>query len=141
MNGIAPTRGFIFGCAKSLLNWPPFRIIRYRGSMLEFEGQVIETDAQGYLKNSADWHEGLAPLLAAEEEIALTEAHWEVVRFVRDFYQEFNTSPAIRMLVKAMAQKYGEEKGNSRYLYRLFPKGPAKQATKIAGLPKPVKCI
>ncbi|MFW2573508.1 sulfurtransferase TusE [Serratia nevei] len=109
--------------------------------MLEFEGRVIDTDAQGYLKNSADWHEGLAPLLAAQEEIVLTEAHWEVVRFVRNFYQEFNTSPAIRMLVKAMAQKYGEEKGNSRYLYRLFPKGPAKQATKIAGLPKPVKCI
>ncbi|EMH4033004.1 tRNA 2-thiouridine synthesizing protein E [Klebsiella oxytoca] len=109
--------------------------------MLEFEGQVIDTDAQGYLKNSADWREGLAPLLAAQEGIVLTEAHWEVVRFVRDFYQEFNTSPAIRMLVKAMAQKYGEEKGNSRYLYRLFPKGPAKQATKIAGLPKPVKCI
>ncbi|MFZ1871837.1 sulfurtransferase TusE [Serratia sp. D1N4] len=109
--------------------------------MLEFEGQTIETDAQGYLKNSADWQEGLAPLLAAQEEIVLTEAHWEVVRFVRSFYQEFNTSPAIRMLVKAMAQKYGEEKGNSRYLYRLFPKGPAKQATKIAGLPKPVKCI
>ncbi|HEJ7918731.1 sulfurtransferase TusE [Serratia marcescens] len=109
--------------------------------MLEFEGQVIDTDAQGYLKNSAEWHERLAPLLAAQEEIVLTEAHWEVVRFVRDFYQEFNTSPAIRMLVKAMAQKYGEEKGNSRYLYRLFPKGPAKQATKIAGLPKPVKCI
>ncbi len=109
--------------------------------MLEYEGQVIETDAQGYLKNSADWHESLAPLLAAQEEITLTEAHWEVVRFVRGFYLEFNTSPAIRMLVKAMAQKYGEEKGNSRYLYRLFPKGPAKQATKIAGLPKPVKCI
>jgi tRNA 2-thiouridine synthesizing protein E len=109
--------------------------------MLEFEGQTIETDAQGYLKNSADWHEGLVPLLAAQEEIELSEAHWEVVRFVRSFYQEFNTSPAIRMLVKAMAQKYGEEKGSSRYLYRLFPKGPAKQATKLAGLPKPVKCI
>lgn len=109
--------------------------------MLEFEGQMIETDAQGYLKNSADWQESMAPLLAAQEEIVLTEAHWEVVHFIRSFYQEFNTSPAIRMLVKAMAQKYGEEKGNSRYLYRLFPKGPAKQATKIAGLPKPVKCI
>lgn len=83
----------------------------------------------------------LGVLLAEQEEITLTEAHWEVVRFVRGFYLEFNTSPAIRMLVKAMAQKYGEEKGNSRYLYRLFPKGPAKQATKIAGLPKPVKCI
>ncbi|MFP1726037.1 sulfurtransferase TusE [Lonsdalea quercina] len=109
--------------------------------MFTFEGRVIETDAQGYLKNSQDWREEMAPLLAEEEGIALTEAHWEVLRFVRAFYLEFNTSPAIRMLVKAMAQKYGEEKGNSRYLYRLFPKGPAKQATKIAGLPKPVKCI
>jgi len=45
------------------------------------------------------------------------------------------------MLVKAMAKQYGEEKGSSRYLYKLFPKGPAKQATKLAGLPKPVKCI
>lgn len=109
--------------------------------MLEFEGQVIETDAQGYLKNSADWHEGLALLLAAQEDITLIDAHWEVVRFVRHFYQHFNTSPAIRMLVKTMMQKYGEEKGNSRYLYHLFPQGPAKQAAKIAGLPKPVKCI
>jgi len=47
----------------------------------------------------------------------------------------------VRMLVKAMAKKYGEEKGNSRYLFRLFPDGPAKQATKIAGLPKPAKCL
>lgn len=91
--------------------------------------------------DSTDWSEALALLLAEQESIQLTDAHWEVIRFVRTFYLEFNTSPAIRMLVKAMAQKYGEEKGNSRYLYRLFPKGPAKQATKIAGLPKPVKCI
>lgn len=108
---------------------------------MEFEGRIIETDAQGYLMDSADWNETLALRLAEQESIQLTDAHWEVVRFVRAFYLEFNTSPAIRMLVKAMAQKYGEEKGNSRYLYRLFPKGPAKQATKIAGLPKPVKCI
>ncbi|ASY77650.1 sulfurtransferase TusE [Pectobacterium polaris] len=109
--------------------------------MLEFEGRTIATDAQGYLMDSTVWSEALAPVLAEQEGIVLTEPHWEVVRFVRNFYQEFNTSPAIRMLVKAMAQKYGEEKGNSRYLYKLFPKGPAKQATKIAGLPKPVKCI
>lgn len=108
---------------------------------MQFEGRIIETDAQGYLMRSADWSETLALLLAEQENIQLTDAHWEVVRFVRSFYLKFNTSPAIRMLVKAMAQKYGEEKGNSRYLYHLFPKGPAKQATKIAGLPKPVKCI
>ncbi|MCT4710292.1 sulfurtransferase TusE [Enterobacteriaceae bacterium H11S18] len=109
--------------------------------MLIFEGKTIETDADGYLKNSAEWSESLAVAIAEKEGITLAVEHWEVVRFVREFYLEFNTSPAIRMLVKAMANKFGEEKGNSRYLYRLFPKGPAKQATKIAGLPKPVKCI
>lgn len=109
--------------------------------MLEFNGVQIDTDAQGYLKNVNDWSEDLVTLLAADEAIELSEAHWEVIRFVREFYLEFNTSPAVRMLVKAMAKKYGEEKGSSRYLYRLFPKGPAKQATKLAGLPKPVKCI
>ncbi len=110
-------------------------------TMLSFEGKEIETDNDGYLKESAQWSEALAEVIAEKEAITLSPEHWEVVRFVREFYLEFNTSPAIRMLVKAMASKFGEEKGNSRYLYRLFPKGPAKQATKIAGLPKPVKCI
>jgi len=109
--------------------------------MIEFEGKQIATDAQGYLLHLDDWSEALAEQIAAGEAIELSEAHWEVIRFVRDFYLEYNTSPAIRALVKAMARQYGEEKGNSRYLYKLFPKGPAKQATKIAGLPKPVKCI
>jgi len=106
-----------------------------------FEGREIERDAQGYLKKINDWDEALALQIATEESIEMSEAHWEVVRFVREFYLEFNTSPAVRMLVKAVAQKFGEEKGNSRYLFRLFPEGPAKQATKIAGLPKPVKCL
>ncbi|HBV6169301.1 TPA: sulfurtransferase TusE [Klebsiella aerogenes] len=109
--------------------------------MFIFEGSEIETDSEGYLKETTQWSEAMAEVIAAQEGISLSVEHWEVVRFVRDFYLDFNTSPAIRMLVKAMANKFGEEKGNSRYLYRLFPKGPAKQATKIAGLPKPVKCI
>ena len=109
--------------------------------MFIFEGNEIETDSEGYLKDTTQWSEAMAEVIAAQEGITLAVEHCEVVRFVREFYLEFNTSPAIRMLVKAMANKFGEEKGNSRYLYRLFPKGPAKQATKIAGLPKPVKCI
>ncbi|EMX4956471.1 sulfurtransferase TusE [Raoultella planticola] len=109
--------------------------------MFIFEGNKIETDSEGYLKETTQWNEAMAEVIAGQEGITLSVEHWEVVRFVREFYLEFNTSPAIRMLVKAMANKFGEEKGNSRYLYRLFPKGPAKQATKIAGLPKPVKCI
>lgn len=108
---------------------------------IEFNHQQISTDEFGYLKNVDDWSESLAAVIAEKEGITLSEAHWEIVRFVREFYQEYKTSPAIRMLVKALAQKFGEEKGSSRYLQRLFPDGPAKQATKIAGLPKPAKCL
>lgn len=108
---------------------------------IAFNGKQIPTDANGYLLEVSDWQPELAPIIAATENIELTESHWEVVNFVRDFYLEFNTSPAIRALVKAMAAKLGQEKGNSRYLHRLFPKGAAKQATKIAGLPKPAKCL
>ncbi|MGL4475488.1 MAG: TusE/DsrC/DsvC family sulfur relay protein [Shewanella sp.] len=106
-----------------------------------FNGATIELDKQGYLVNVSDWSESLAPIIATAEDIELTESHWEVIHFVRSFYLEYNTSPAIRVLVKAIGQSLGEDKGNSKYLYTLFPLGPAKQATKIAGLPKPAKCI
>lgn len=110
-------------------------------NFIEFNQQQIETDSEGYLKNLADWSAELAEVIAQKEQITLSEAHWEIVYTVREFYQEYKTSPAIRMLVKTLAQKFGDEKGNSRYLQRLFPEGPAKQATKIAGLPKPAKCL
>ncbi|OOF52033.1 TusE/DsrC/DsvC family sulfur relay protein [Rodentibacter trehalosifermentans] len=109
--------------------------------MLKINAMQLETDNNGYLLNSQQWNEEVAQAIAEQEQLELTPAHWEVIYFVRDFYQEYNTSPAIRMLVKAMAEKLGEDKGNSRYLQRLFPEGPAKQATKLAGLPKPAKCL
>ncbi|MFZ7202915.1 TusE/DsrC/DsvC family sulfur relay protein [Avibacterium avium] len=109
--------------------------------MLNINDTIIETDNEGYLLDLMQWTPEVALAIAEKEGLSLTEAHWEVIHFVRDFYQEYNTSPAIRMLVKAMAQKLGEDKGNSRYLQRLFPEGPAKQATKLAGLPKPAKCL
>lgn len=109
--------------------------------MLEFNNQQIDTDKQGYLLDYTLWTKELAPIIAEQENIILSEQHWEVINFVRNFYLEYSTSPAIRMLVKAMAKSLGEDKGNSIYLYKLFPKGPAKQATKIAGLPKPARCI
>lgn len=109
--------------------------------MLEVNQTRLETDPSGYLMDYTQWSEDVARAIAAKEKLILTELHWEVIYFVRDFYQEYKTSPAIRMLVKAMAEKFGAEKGNSRYLQRLFPAGPAKQATKLAGLPKPAKCL
>ena len=109
--------------------------------MIEFNQQIIETDAQGYLLDYKTWSEPLAVIIAEQDHVVLSENHWEVIRFVRQFYLAYNTSPAIRALTKAMKAEFGEEKASSRYLYRLFPEGPAKQATKYAGLPKPARCI
>ncbi|PJG86604.1 TusE/DsrC/DsvC family sulfur relay protein [Conservatibacter flavescens] len=109
--------------------------------MLKVNNIYLDTDPFGYLTDHTQWSPDVAKAIAQQENLTLTEAHWEVIYFVREFYQEYQTSPAIRMLVKAMQQKLGEEKGNSRYLQRLFPDGPAKQATKLAGLPKPAKCL
>jgi tRNA 2-thiouridine synthesizing protein E len=103
--------------------------------------KMIELDKHGYLLDYKVWDESLANELANKDGIELTPAHWEVINFVREFYLKYNTSPAIRALTKAMKEEFGEEKANSRYLYRLFSEGPAKQATKYAGLPKPARCI
>ncbi|GAC29320.1 TusE/DsrC/DsvC family sulfur relay protein [Brumicola pallidula] len=108
---------------------------------LEYDGKKIEIDGNGYLLDYLDWDEELSTVIAQLEGIDLTPAHWEVVLFVRAFYEEYETSPAIRVLVKSLSNKFGPQIGNSRYVQRLFPKGPARQATKIAGLPKPAKCL
>mgnify|MGYP005988425731 FL=1 len=108
---------------------------------LKYNNTTIPTDNQGYLLDFTQWNEDIALLLAKIDDIELSEAHWEVIRFVRAFYLTYNTSPAIRALTKAMKVEFGEEKASSRYLYRLFKEGPAKQATKYAGLPKPARCI
>ncbi|QOL27319.1 TusE/DsrC/DsvC family sulfur relay protein [Thalassotalea sp. LPB0316] len=109
--------------------------------MIEFNQQTIETDKQGYLLDYTIWTPALGEYMAGLDNIVLTPEHWEVINFVRAFYLTYNTSPAIRALTKAMKAEFGEEKASSRYLYRLFKEGPAKQATKYAGLPKPARCI
>jgi tRNA 2-thiouridine synthesizing protein E len=106
-----------------------------------YNNNSLATDKQGYLLDFTQWNEDVAMLIAKNDDIELLEAHWEVIRFVRQFYLAYNTSPAIRALTKAMKGEFGEEKSSSRYLYRLFKEGPAKQATKYAGLPKPARCI
>ena len=107
----------------------------------ELEGRKIEHDEEGYLKDISEWNPGLAEVLANDEGIELTDEHWEVINFLREYYNEYQIAPAIRVLVKALKKKMGKEKGNNKYLYTLFPYGPAKQACKIAGLPKPTGCI
>ena len=107
----------------------------------ELSGKTYETDEEGYLVNLGDWSEDVAAFLAQQEQIDMTQNHWEVVNFLREYYNDYQIAPAVRVLTKAIGKKLGPDKGNSKYLYELFPYGPAKQACKIAGLPKPTGCI
>ncbi|QCI17848.1 TusE/DsrC/DsvC family sulfur relay protein [Buchnera aphidicola (Acyrthosiphon lactucae)] len=101
----------------------------------------IEKDSEGYLKKTKDWNIILAVEIAKKENIKLNSDHWIVIMFVRKFYFQFNITPSMRMLIKSIKNEIGISKSNSIYLFKLFPKGPAKQASKIAGIPKPVKCL
>ncbi len=108
---------------------------------IEVNGANFETDEEGYLVNLTDWSEDVGKFLAQSENVELTPNHWEVIGFLREYYNEFQIAPAVRVLTKAIGKKLGPEKGSSQYLYELFPYGPAKQACKIAGLPKPTGCV
>ncbi len=107
----------------------------------EINGLVAEHDEEGYLKDIGQWTPELAGLIAKSEQIEMTDDHWEVVNFLREYYEEYQIAPAVRILVKEMTKKFGKEKGDQKALYTLFPYGPAKQACKIAGLPKPTGCV
>lgn len=95
----------------------------------------------GFLKYFNQWTPQFSERIAATEKIVLTAEHWEIIHFLRSFYEKYHTSPAIRALIKTLRQTLGEDKGNSLYLQTLFPKSPALQAAKISGLPKPARCI
>jgi tRNA 2-thiouridine synthesizing protein E len=98
-------------------------------------------DKEGFLRDLDDWEPSVARQIAAGEGIELTQAHWELLNLLRDYYAEFDSSPAMRALVKYCAVKLGKEKGRSIYLMSLFPGSPAKLGSKIAGLPKPENCL
>lgn len=101
----------------------------------EYAGKTLELDADGNLVNRNDWDENVAKAIAAEEGIEnLTDRHWKVINFMRKEFQEKGDAPSIRKLTK-------ESGVETKELYSLFPKGPAKRAARIAGLPKPTGCI
>ncbi|NOT12475.1 MAG: TusE/DsrC/DsvC family sulfur relay protein [Methylococcaceae bacterium] len=99
------------------------------------------TNDQGFLVNSGDWCEAVALQLAQANNIQLDSQHWEIIWFIRRYYDRYQHLPNARVFTKAIAREFGETKGNSRYLHQLFPEGPLKYACKLAGLPKPPTCI
>lgn len=95
----------------------------------------VELGPDGFFAHPEQWSEGMVPELARREGIAeVTDEHWKVIRFMRSEYLAKGTGPSVRALGKSSGVPIKE-------LYRLFPKGPAKTAAKIAGIPKPRGCI
>ena len=103
---------------------------------IEFNGKTIETTPMGYLVNLEDWSEDLAKHLAEEENLELTDKHWDLINYLRDEYINNNQNqPNTRNIVKAMSDKWGQKLGQ-KDVYELFPKDPSKQGGRIAGLPE-----
>lgn len=95
---------------------------------------ALNVDAEGFLQKPEQWTEAIAETIAAKEGVTLNDRVWLVVRFMRDTYLRTGTAPTIRTLGKDSGVPIKE-------LYQLFPKGPAKLAAKIGGIPKPRGCI
>lgn len=107
---------------------------------IEINGHAIELDHDGHLKNARDWSEAVAEALAARDGVELTDAHWWLIRFVREHHRRYHIPPLMRVVIGALRET-GESEASSRYLYRLFPDGPIRLACKYAGLPAPESCI
>ncbi len=107
-------------------------------SVLEVNGKSIQRDEEGYLVQPDNWNEKVAEQLAEEEEIKLIDLHWNVIKFMRDYYNEHRIIPDARFVIKYLAEELeiGKKEARRR-LFELFPYGYVKQACKIAGMRRP----
>ncbi|HBT95982.1 MAG TPA: sulfurtransferase TusE [Coriobacteriia bacterium] len=104
-------------------------------SDLQVGSVTVSLDEDGFLEDAADWNEEIAAALAVTEDVPeLTDEHWAVVNYLREYFAEFQVAPMVRKLLKDTGKSQAE-------IYELFPSGPAKGACKIAGLPKPTGCV
>lgn len=108
---------------------------------IEFAGKSIATDDEGYLLKVSDWTEKLRDHIAQNMGLSLNEDHLLVINIVREYYEKYDTTPPMRGLIKLLKETGHTDLASSVALARLFPEGAAKSAAKLAGLPKPVKCI
>jgi tRNA 2-thiouridine synthesizing protein E len=104
-------------------------------------GKRLAIDEKGYLLEYSDWSPGVAKVMAEKDGIQLNADHWAVIDIFRDYFERYEIEPPMRALVKLSRERLGDEKGNSRHLYRLFPNGPGIQACRYAGLPRPLSCV
>jgi TusE/DsrC/DsvC family sulfur relay protein len=103
---------------------------------IEVEGRTIELNEEGFMLDPEDWDENVAAQLAQKEEgiVSMSEEHWSVVNYIRNYYMEKKIAPMVRKVCKNTGFPL-------KRIFELFPSGPAKGACKVAGLPKPDGCV
>jgi TusE/DsrC/DsvC family sulfur relay protein len=102
---------------------------------MELGGKMLEVDEDGFISDPQQWDEKVAGSLAVTEGVSsLSETHWKLVNYLRDYYLKYNIAPMIRKVCKDTGLPL-------KQIYELFPSGPAKGACKVAGLPKPTGCV
>jgi len=102
---------------------------------LNVNGRTVLTDSEGYIVHLDDWSENFVYAQAEAEGLDLTDEHWEVIHFLRDYYHRHGVQCEVRKMVKHFKQVWGEVQGSSTYLHRIFPRGgPQKQGNRLAGL-------
>ena len=108
---------------------------------LQVNGQTIKLDHEGYLLDPSEWNEDVAQAIATKENIELNEDAWEVVSFVRNYYDRNQCILEHRKLLQELRKRHGKEKATRKYIYKMFPYGYGQQACKIAGMRVPLKLL
>lgn len=120
--------------SKPSMQTNPFAI---RIDYVDIGDRQIATDQEGYIQDMDEWSEAFAVALAEKEQLSLTEEHWEVIRFIRDYYQQHRVQAQVRDMIKHFRNIWGKERANTRYLHDIFPMGgPQKQGNRLAGIRK-----
>lgn len=102
---------------------------------LQVGDRCVATDSEGYLLNLAEWSEDFARALALQEGLTLTDAHWEVVHYLREHFQTHGVQAQVRVMIKHFSELWGPERGSNHHLHDMFPHGgPQKQGNRLAGL-------
>jgi tRNA 2-thiouridine synthesizing protein E len=100
----------------------------------------IELNREGFVADPSSWTREVAEHMAHRDGLALTEAHWEVIDYLRGYFEKYQIAPMIKIIAREISKTRPERVG-TQYLYRLFPEGPAKQACRYAGLPRATGCV
>ncbi len=102
---------------------------------LMVKGRPVLTDSEGYLRDLGDWSEDFVRALAVHEGLKLSDEHWAIIRYLREYYAEHGVQAQVRVMIKHFTELWGPERGNNHYLHELFPRGgPQKQGNRLAGL-------